>query len=342
MIAAADQPDSGIDDEQVAGNVAHDAAGRRGHDGQHGRLDDPICLWRHPQALAQCDRGSAPRAARTGTCRRRIEQIGAARFRRGLRARDDAPEAGGSAMLPHAASRATTRRRRAGADWHGRDRADAARRGERAARAGCRRLRARTLVGRRGRILNAGHPADSPKRVSMPFGAGPRICPGRYLALLEMKVAMRDAAESLRHRGGGHPRRSSCAGAAVVHDDAGGPDDAVARARLTADQPDRAACVQPAVADVCDRPVSRTFLSRQATAGADHAATPARAPVHPRDRRTESARRRRRLEFARSRIGSRGVYTEDTRWRNRAEFPVGREAVAHFCSANGRVSSTTG
>jgi cytochrome P450 len=59
----------------------------------------------------------------------------------------------------------------------------------------------------------AAHAMASAKRATMPFGAGPRMCPGRYLALAEIKLvaAMLLAnfdIESVEAEGGGEPREA--------------------------------------------------------------------------------------------------------------------------------------
>ncbi|WP_427913035.1 cytochrome P450 [Ramlibacter sp. MMS24-I3-19] len=59
----------------------------------------------------------------------------------------------------------------------------------------------------------AAHAMASARRATMPFGAGPRMCPGRYLALAEIKlvIAMLLAhfeVDSVEAEGGGEPRET--------------------------------------------------------------------------------------------------------------------------------------
>ena len=93
MLVAADEPDSGIDDRPGRRQRPDDAAGRRGHHRQHDRLDDLSAVAPGrvlPRARRRGRRVvSAMRGVDDGTDRR-------SSMRRGLRARNDAPEAGGA------------------------------------------------------------------------------------------------------------------------------------------------------------------------------------------------------------------------------------------------------
>jgi cytochrome P450 len=182
MIAAADRDGSGIDDAQVAGNVLTMLLA--GEDTTANTLAWMIdLLWRHPAALQlACDEvrrvvGSGGVAAITPQQLAELDYVEACAHET-MRLKPVAP------MLPLQALRDTTV-------------------GDVAVKAGtivmC--LLRRDSVSethveqaaslRPERWLEAAAaPAHAAKRVSMPFGAGPRICPGRYLALLEIKLAM--------------------------------------------------------------------------------------------------------------------------------------------------------
>jgi cytochrome P450 len=182
MIVAADAPGSGIDDQQVTGNVLTMLLA--GEDTTANTLAWMIdLLWRHPETLA---RATEEVRRVTGDAREltlehmaQLDYVEACAHE-AMRLKPVAP------LLVLQADRDTTigdvqvgkgtvvinlLRRDSVSEEH----VPGAARFEPA------------------RWLADGGPAQqasSAKRLSMPFGAGPRICPGRYLALLEMKLAM--------------------------------------------------------------------------------------------------------------------------------------------------------
>lgn len=182
MLAAADQPGSGIDDAQVAGNVLTMLLA--GEDTTANTLAWMIhLLWRHQPALARASdevrRIVADAANPTPEQMSRLDYVEACAHET-MRLKPVAPMlvlqalhemSIGDVQLPRGTNVITLLRHDSVSDAH----------------------MPRAAAFEPERWLADGSPgqqAGSAKRLSMPFGAGPRICPGRYLALLEMKMAM--------------------------------------------------------------------------------------------------------------------------------------------------------
>ena len=182
MVAAADEPDSGIDDDTVAGNVLTMLLA--GEDTTANTLAWMIhLLWRNPSALKRATE-EVRRVTGDGTSLT-LEQMGQLDYveacaHETMRLKPVAPQLPlqalretivGDVRVPEGTTVISLLRRDSVSESHVPN-PDAF---------------------EPERWLDNGGPsqqATSTKRVSMPFGAGPRICPGRYLALLEMKMAM--------------------------------------------------------------------------------------------------------------------------------------------------------
>ena len=184
MIAAADAPDSGIDDKQVAGNVLTMLLA--GEDTTANTIAWMIhLLWRNPVALARATdevrRVVTDAAAPTFEHMTQLDFVEACAHET-MRLKPVAPILPletlremtiGDVRVPAGTIVTSLMRRDSVSDSH--------------------LPHAAAFDPERWLSANADSPvkhASSAKRVSMPFGAGPRICPGRYLALLEMKMAM--------------------------------------------------------------------------------------------------------------------------------------------------------
>ncbi len=183
MIAAADQPDSGIDDSQVAGNVLTMLLA--GEDTTANTIAWMIhLLWANPLALAMATeevrRVCGDSASPTLEMVEQLDFVEAC-CHETMRLKPVAP------LMPQQALRDSVVggvQIEKGMVVFGLMRVDSV---------------SDTHVPQAAQfqpgrwLATPGGPqqaASAAKRISMPFGAGPRICPGRYLALLEMKMAM--------------------------------------------------------------------------------------------------------------------------------------------------------
>ncbi len=210
MIAAADQPGSGIDDAQVAGNVLTMLLA--GEDTTANTIAWMVhLLWRHPAALARAtdevrrvcgDVLSGPPPAPTLAQLGQLDFVEACALET-MRLKPVAPQLPlqalrdtvlGDVQVPAGMVVIGMLRRDAVSDQHVlRASAFEPERwlgdgspGSPASPASPTGPTGPASPGAAGPFAQAGHSA---RRVSMPFGAGPRICPGRYLALLEIKLA---------------------------------------------------------------------------------------------------------------------------------------------------------
>jgi cytochrome P450 len=193
MLAAADEEGSGIDDRQVAGNVLTMLLA--GEDTTANTLAWLIdLLWRHPAALARATeevrRVIAPQAG--GDLAPSLEQLGELDFieaciHETMRLKPVAPLIGlqalrdtvvGDVAIPAGMVIINVMRRDSVSESHL----------PRAANFEPGRWLADSAPGAAAGLATG--LSTTARRTSMPFGAGPRICPGRYMALLEMKLAM--------------------------------------------------------------------------------------------------------------------------------------------------------
>ena len=193
MIAAADQPDSGMDDQQIAGNVLTMLLA--GEDTTANTLAWMIhLLWTNPATLALATAEVRQVCGDGGDSRElTLEQMSQLNYveacaHEAMRLKPVAPQLGfqvdqdaqiGDVLVPKGTTVITLMRPDAISDAYVPDGA---------------MFKPERWLGSTDASVTAAVTAaviaTSAKRVSMPFGAGPRICPGRYLALLEMKMAM--------------------------------------------------------------------------------------------------------------------------------------------------------